>query len=131
MHVPYLPLNRGKAVVSNATRWDTFGNLVAPEHTPRSEHEFKKRYKKSPSFLSLYMGVDASLMEGEHCHHILLDDWAKVRQGRGCRERWAVLKPVQLVLCGLACYPRMCGPSYAGVAWHEGPRGKRTPYSGH
>lgn len=32
---------RGRAVVSNATRWDTFGHLVAPEHVPTSEHEFR------------------------------------------------------------------------------------------
>lgn len=51
---------RGKAVVSNATRWDTFEKLMQEEQLPPSEKAFRDRYKKSPSFLSIHMGVKAS-----------------------------------------------------------------------
>ena len=32
---------RGKAVVSNATRWDTFEKLLAHEEMPKSESLFR------------------------------------------------------------------------------------------
>lgn len=53
---------RGKSVISNATRWDTFEKLMAQESLPPSEEAFRKRYKKSPSFLSIHMGVKASAL---------------------------------------------------------------------
>lgn len=52
---------RGRTVVSNATRWDTFEKLMGSgERLPPSEKAFRRRYKKSPSFLSIHMGVKAS-----------------------------------------------------------------------
>lgn len=58
---------RGKTVVSNATRWDTFEKLLGGEEKlPPSEQAFRKRYKKSPSFVSVHMGVKAeAIPEGE------------------------------------------------------------------
>jgi hypothetical protein len=54
---------RGKTVVSNATRWDTFEKLMGgEERLPPSEKAFRKRYKKSPSFLSIHMGVRADVL---------------------------------------------------------------------
>lgn len=53
---------RGRSVVSNATRWDTFEKLMAQERLPASEAAFRERYKKSPSFLSIHMGVKASAL---------------------------------------------------------------------
>ena len=54
---------RGKTVVSNATRWDTFEKLMGGEgRLPPSEQGFRERYKKSPSFLSIHMGVKASVL---------------------------------------------------------------------
>ena len=80
-----------RVVVSNATRWDTFSGdgtqraLVPPEHTPAGEAKFRKRYLKSPSFVSVHLGVrEADLhvnmteASGMDCHHILLDDWAQL-----------------------------------------------------
>lgn len=76
-----------KAVVSNATRWDTFGEkgLVDKEHTPPSELLFRKRYVKSPSFCSFHMAVRekdlrVSMREqdGMDCHHIVLEDWDEI-----------------------------------------------------
>ena len=54
---------RGRTVVSNATRWDTFEKLMGgEERLPPSEQAFRKRYKKSPSFLSIHMGVRADVL---------------------------------------------------------------------
>ena len=52
---------RAKTVVSNATRWDTFEGLMPRRELPKSEQLFRARYKKSPSFLSIHMGVRAEV----------------------------------------------------------------------
>ncbi|WP_296415346.1 carotenoid isomerase [Vulcanococcus sp. DEBay_Sum29NL08_54] len=82
---------KARRVVSNATRWDTFAGegsvrqpLVDAAHTPKAERTWRRRYKPSPSFLSLHLGVDASLIpEGFHCHHLLLEDWAAMEDEQG------------------------------------------------
>ena len=75
---------RAKRIISNATRWDTFGKLVRNEYTPKKEQKWQQRYQKSPSFLSLHLGVDASVLpEGTECHHILLESWDKMEQSQG------------------------------------------------
>ena len=53
---------RGKTIVSNATRWDTFESMMGSVALPLSEVAFRKRYQKSPSFLSIHMGVKAELL---------------------------------------------------------------------
>lgn len=53
---------KGKAIISNATRWDTFEKLIGDDKLPPSEQAFRKRYKKSPSFLSVHMGVKADVI---------------------------------------------------------------------
>lgn len=77
---------RGKTVVSNATRWDTFEKLMGgEERLPPSEQAFRKRYKKSPSFLSIHMGVRADVLPaGTDCHHIVVEDWDKMEEPGGC-----------------------------------------------
>jgi len=82
---------QARRVVSNATRWDTFAGegsvrqpLVDAAHTPKAERTWRRRYKPSPSFLSLHLGVDASVIpEGFHCHHLLLEDWAAMEDEQG------------------------------------------------
>ena len=89
---------RARRVVSNATRWDTFETeqessdvqrsrsaaLVDAEHTPKAETTWRRRYKPSPSFLSLHLGVDAAVIpEGFHCHHLVLEDWAEMESEQG------------------------------------------------
>ena len=82
---------KARRVVSNATRWDTFAGegsvrqpLVDAAHTPKAERTWRRRYKPSPSFLSLHLGVEASLIpEGFHCHHLLLEDWAAMEDEQG------------------------------------------------
>lgn len=79
-----------KRVISNATRWDTFGGekgsqaLVASKHTPANEKVWRRRYAPSPSFLSLHLGVNADLIpSGMHCHHLLLENWEKINAEQG------------------------------------------------
>jgi prolycopene isomerase len=89
---------RSRRVVSNATRWDTFETeqensdvqrprsaaLVDSAHTPKAETTWRRRYKPSPSFLSLHLGVDAAVIpEGFHCHHLVLEDWAEMESEQG------------------------------------------------
>ncbi|MGD1851866.1 MAG: carotenoid isomerase [Cyanophyceae cyanobacterium] len=75
---------KGKRVISNATRWDTFDKLWGDRPLPNSEKRWKTRYKKSPSFFSLHMGIDAkALPKGTECHHILLDNWQKLEDPYG------------------------------------------------
>ncbi len=72
---------RGKRIISNATRWDTFGKLIPEDKIPKSEKKWQTNYKKSPSFLSLHLGVEARVFpESTECHHILLEDWEKMEQ---------------------------------------------------
>jgi len=87
-----------RRVVSNATRWDTFATagessdvhrparsaLVDASHTPKAETSWRRRYKPSPSFLSLHLGIDAAVVpDGFHCHHLLLEDWAAMEAEQG------------------------------------------------
>ncbi|MFN3360264.1 MAG: carotenoid isomerase, partial [Pseudanabaenaceae cyanobacterium] len=71
-----------KRVVSNATRWDTFALL---EQQPSWwEKQWWQRYQKSPSFLSLHLGVDKSIVQNvQDCHHILLEDWSQMEAEQG------------------------------------------------
>jgi prolycopene isomerase len=98
---------RARRVVSNATRWDTFGDpdgdgqqpggagelpasamasqtLVDGADTPAAERTWRRRYKPSPSFLSLHLGVRADLIpEGTHVHHLLLERWEDLEAEQG------------------------------------------------
>ncbi len=69
-------------IISNATRWDTFGgdnskkSLVEKPNVPKSEKEWRKHYIPSPSFLSLHLGVkDEVIPKTFDCHHLILDRW--------------------------------------------------------
>ncbi|MBP0017440.1 MAG: carotene isomerase [Cyanobacteria bacterium SBLK] len=75
---------RAKRVISNATRWDTFEKLLPPEMMPTKEKNWQNRYQKSPSFLSLHLGVKAEVLpKGTECHHIFLEDWQKMEEPEG------------------------------------------------
>ncbi len=75
---------QAKRIVSNATRWDTFNSLLSHIPLPRREQRWRQRYQKSPSFLSLHMGVNATaLPSGTECHHILLEDWDAMEAAEG------------------------------------------------
>ncbi|MBD2198425.1 MULTISPECIES: carotenoid isomerase [Calothrix] len=75
---------RGKRIVSNATRWDTFEKLLPVDAMPHNEKKWQQTYQKSPSFLSLHMGVEQSVLpQGTECHHILLEDWQQMTVSQG------------------------------------------------
>ncbi|HEY9852910.1 MAG TPA: carotenoid isomerase [Leptolyngbyaceae cyanobacterium] len=75
---------RAKRIVSNATRWDTFEKLMPPEEMPAVEKKWQQRYQKSPSFLSVHLGIAADVLPiGTDCHHILLEDWQKMEEPEG------------------------------------------------
>ncbi|CAI7895485.1 unnamed protein product [Closterium sp. NIES-54] len=73
---------RAKTVVSNATRWDTFGKLVPLERMPEEERQFQQRYRQAPSFLSMHLGVKAhALPPGTECHHLVLEsEWGRMEE---------------------------------------------------
>lgn len=73
---------RAKRIVSNATRWNTFGELL--KDIPASERRWRQRYQESPSFLSVHLGVKAEAIPPDlHCHHVLLSDWAQMTEPGG------------------------------------------------
>lgn len=74
-----------KTVISNATRWDTFGKLLKKEELPEEEKRFQKAYVKAPSFLSIHMGVKAEVLPLDtDCHHFVLeDDWKHLEDPYG------------------------------------------------
>lgn len=75
---------RAKRIVSNATRWDTFEKLLPRTKMPIAEQKWQNRYQKSPSFLSLHLGVQAeALPPGTECHHILLEIWDRMEEPYG------------------------------------------------
>ncbi|MBO6975808.1 MAG: carotene isomerase [Prochlorococcus marinus CUG1435] len=77
-------------VVSNSTRWDTFGinkknkGLINFSNIPKSEYKWSKTYKPSPSFVSIHLGVDKSLLiEDFNCHHIIVENWGELENEKG------------------------------------------------
>ncbi|KAI3806249.1 hypothetical protein L1987_22148 [Smallanthus sonchifolius] len=74
-----------KTIISNATRWDTFGKLLKKQDLPKEEENFQKIYIKAPSFLSIHMGVKAEVLPPDtDCHHFVLeDDWKNLEEPYG------------------------------------------------
>lgn len=75
---------RAKRIISNATRWDTFEKLLPAADMPRAEKQWQTRYKKSPSFLSIHLGVAAAVLPpGTECHHVILEEWGNMEKSQG------------------------------------------------
>ncbi|KAA3466752.1 prolycopene isomerase, chloroplastic [Gossypium australe] len=74
-----------QTIISNATRWDTFGKMLKAENLPKEEENFQKVYVKAPSFLSIHMGVKADVLPPDtDCHHFVLeDDWTRLEEPYG------------------------------------------------
>jgi len=84
IHLASGEIIRTKRLVSNATRWDTFGSLLKQESLPQKEQKWQNRYQKSPSFLSLHLGVKAESIPSESaCHHVLLENWQNIEDSHG------------------------------------------------
>ncbi|KAL6005099.1 hypothetical protein ACLOJK_005660 [Asimina triloba] len=72
-----------KTIISNATRWDTFGKLLKEENLPKEEEDFQKKYVKAPSFLSIHMGVREHVLPSDtDCHHFVLE----LPDNQGCNK---------------------------------------------
>jgi len=79
-----------KIIVSNLTRWDTFGlnkvkkGLVKREFVGKKEYIWSKNYKPSPSFVSIHIGVDKNIINPKfNCHHIIVDKWDELEDEKG------------------------------------------------
>tara|TARA_Y100001968_G_scaffold99915_4_gene89933 strand:- start:1763 stop:3325 length:1563 start_codon:yes stop_codon:yes gene_type:complete len=79
-----------QTIISNATRWNTFGGegiiepLIESSKTPNSEKKWLNRYKPSSSFLSLHLGVnETSIPNTSHCHHLMLNEWNQMEKEQG------------------------------------------------
>ena len=77
-------------IVSNSTRWDTFGlndkkkGLIAIKNVPKSEFKWSETYKPSPSFVSIHLGVEKNLISSNfNCHHIIVEDWDELESEKG------------------------------------------------
>jgi len=77
-------------IVSNSTRWDTFGlknnmkGLISSNRVPKSEYKWSKNYKPSPSFVSIHLGVEKKLINNNfNCHHIIVEDWDELENEKG------------------------------------------------
>ena len=69
-----------RAVISNATVWDTFNRLVTNSRYRVDE----ERFLRAPSWFQLFLGVDASVIPpGFDVHHVLVDDWKSYNQPGG------------------------------------------------
>ncbi len=79
-----------RTIISNATRWDTFGGegvkeaLIEKEKVPTSEKRWRNRYQPSPSFLSIHLGVERTCIpDDSHCHHLILNQWEEMEAEQG------------------------------------------------
>tara|TARA_Y100001933_G_scaffold256288_1_gene300737 strand:- start:599 stop:2146 length:1548 start_codon:yes stop_codon:yes gene_type:complete len=79
-----------KNVVSNSTRWDTFGldkemnGLIKKEFVPKSEYKWSEIYKPSPSFVSIHLGIDEHVIDSKlNCHNIIVDSWEELEKEKG------------------------------------------------
>jgi len=77
-------------IVSNSTRWDTFGlnrikeSLIKKEFVPKNEYKWTQRYKPSPSFVSIHLGISKNIVkENFNCHHIIVENWDEMEEERG------------------------------------------------
>ena len=77
-------------IVSNSTRWDTFGlndkkkGLIAIKNVPKSEFKWSETYKPSPSFVSIHLGVEKKLIRNNfNCHHIIVNNWDELECEKG------------------------------------------------
>ena len=77
-------------IVSNSTRWDTFGlkghnkGLVKNKYVPKREYKWAETYKASPSFVSIHLGVNSKIINKDfNCHHIIVEKWEELENEKG------------------------------------------------
>lgn len=85
-------------VVSNATRWNTFDQLLSPSTLPVMEQRWRENYQMSPSFLSMHLSVDANQLANPvvDCHHIVLENWQEMEVAKDAQGTIFVSVPTVL-----------------------------------
>ena len=63
-----------KAVVSNASIWDTL-KLIPEGVLPKSFVGEREETPECESFMHLHLGIDATGLEDLECHYIVVNDW--------------------------------------------------------
>lgn len=63
-----------KAVVSNASIWDTLP-LIPDGALPNSFIQERKHTPECESFMHLHLGIDATGLDDLECHYIVVNDW--------------------------------------------------------
>ena len=69
-------IKASKAVVSNASIWDTL-NLIPQGVLPQSFVAERENTPECESFMHLHLGIDATGLEDLECHYIVVNDWDK------------------------------------------------------
>ncbi|GJQ09754.1 hypothetical protein GpartN1_g1545.t1 [Galdieria partita] len=85
-------------VVSNATRWNTFDQLLPDIALPVMEQRWRENYQMSPSFLSIHLTVDANRLSYPivDCHHIVLENWEEMETAKDAQGTIFVSIPTVL-----------------------------------
>jgi carotene isomerase len=61
-------------VISNATLWDTYNHLLAPEDLPAADRQTGLQTPAVDSFMHLHLGIRADGLESLTGHHVVLHD---------------------------------------------------------
>ncbi len=67
-------IRASKAVVSNASVWDTL-SLIPQGVLPKSFVQERASTPECESFMHLHLGIDATGLEDLECHYIVVNDW--------------------------------------------------------
>lgn len=65
---------RASRVISNATLWDTYNNLLRPEDLPASYRQAALDTPAVDSFMHLHLGIKAEGLENLTGHHVVVHD---------------------------------------------------------
>ncbi len=96
-------IRANKAVVSNASIWDTLA-LIPEGALPKNFVREKANTPECDSFMHLHLGIDATGLEDLQCHYIVVNDWDK-----------GVTAPQNVVVISI---PSLLDPSLAPAGKH-------------
>jgi phytoene dehydrogenase-like protein len=92
-----------KAVVSNASIWDTLA-LIPEGVLPQSFVQSRAKTPECESFMHLHLGIDATGLEDLQCHYIVVNDWDK-----------GITAPQNVIVISI---PSVLNPTLAPAAKH-------------
>lgn len=70
-------IQASKAVISNASIWDTLKLLPSLPSKLRRFVQKRQAIPECDSFMHLHLGIDAIGLEGLACHYIVVNDWSQ------------------------------------------------------